>query len=81
VRIIFPQVNVRAVDSSLSAVGDPLYATMDTLRHLDLGGRTGWALVVRRFDETFAADPDWARGLSEVVARASYEHLLMGGRF
>jgi len=41
VKIIFPQVNVRAVDSSLSAVSDPLYATMDTLRHLDLGGRTG----------------------------------------
>ncbi|MBO3743064.1 hypothetical protein [Actinoplanes flavus] len=62
------------------AVGN-LSATMDALRYLDLGGRTGWALVIRRFDETFAADPEWARGLCDVVARASYEHLLRGGRF
>ncbi|MDI6103690.1 hypothetical protein QLQ12_34260 [Actinoplanes sp. NEAU-A12] len=62
------------------AVGN-LGATMGALRHLDLSGRTGWALVIRRFDETFAADPEWARGLCDVVTRASYEHLLMGDRF
>lgn len=62
------------------AVGN-LNATMDALRYLDLTGRTGWALVIRRFDETFAADPEWARGLCEVVTRASYEHLLKGDRF
>jgi hypothetical protein len=62
------------------AVGN-LDATMDALRYLDLSGRTGWALVIRRFDETFAVDPEWARGLCEVVTRASYEHLLKGDRF
>jgi len=62
------------------AVGN-LDATMDALRYLDLSGHAGWALVIRRFDETFAADPEWARGLCEVVTRASYEHLLRGGRF
>jgi hypothetical protein len=58
-----------------------LDATMDALRYLDLTGRTGWALVIRRFDETFTADSEWARGLCEVVTRASYEHLLRGNRF
>ncbi|MGC5019772.1 hypothetical protein [Micromonospora sp. DT47] len=58
-----------------------LDAVCDTLRDIDFAGVTGWALVIREFDEPFNADPSWARTLADVIAQVSYEHLLMGNRF
>ena len=58
-----------------------LDALQDTLRYVDFTGVTGWALVIRQFNETFNADPLWARTVCDIIARISYEHLLMGHRF
>jgi hypothetical protein len=58
-----------------------LDAFCDTLRYIDFTGVTGWALVIRQFDELFRADASWARTLADIIAQVSYEHLLMGNRF
>lgn len=58
-----------------------LDAFCDTLRYIDFTGVTGWALVIRQFDEPFRADPAWAQAVADIIAQVSYEHLLMGNRF
>ncbi|MEU8389257.1 hypothetical protein [Micromonospora sp. NPDC048842] len=57
-----------------------LDAFCDALRYIDFTGVTGWALAIRQFDETFKADPHWARTMADTIAQVSYEHLLMGNR-
>jgi hypothetical protein len=57
-----------------------LDAFCDTLRYIDFKSVTGWALVIRQFDEQYDADPQLARQLAHVLAQVSYEHLLRGNR-
>jgi hypothetical protein len=46
-----------------------LDALCDTLRYVDFAGVTGWALVIRQFDEAHDADPQWARQVADIIAQ------------
>ena len=57
-----------------------LDALCDTLRYIDFSGVTGWALVLRDFDQFFEADAGRATGAIDVIAQVSREHLMRGNR-
>jgi hypothetical protein len=73
---LFEQVSLRYCGLSVQN----LDALRDTARCIDFTDVKGWALVIRRFDETFRADRQWAQDVADLLAEASYEHPLMGNR-